>query len=50
MKRLDDEWTELKNANTEVLKELLPGYSGNEEELMKMTDYKPEDDGEISKN
>jgi len=33
MKRLDEEWPELKSANTEVLKELLPGYNGSEEEL-----------------
>ena len=50
MNRLDEEWTELKNANTEVLKELLPGYKGSEEEVLRSSDYKPEDDGEITRN
>ena len=34
MKCLDNEWTELKDANTEALKELLPGYSGPTWELL----------------
>ena len=49
MKRLDDEWTELKDANTEVLKELLPGYTGSEEDLLKGK-FSSEDGDEISKN
>jgi chromosome segregation ATPase len=50
MNRLDEEWSELKNANTEVLKELLPGYSGSEEELLNPPEPPPKDDGQISKN
>lgn len=50
MKRLDEEWNELKSANTEILKEILPGYTGNEEDLVETPVYKPEDDGEISRN
>jgi triphosphoribosyl-dephospho-CoA synthetase len=50
MKRLDEEWAELKSGNTEVIRELLPGFKGSEEELMKSVDLKSNDDGEISKN
>lgn len=51
MKRLDETWTELKDANTEVLKELLPGFKGTEEELLASAGFEPEKDGdEISRN
>ena len=50
MERLDSEWIELKNSNTEVLKELLPGFKGSEEELMESTGLGSGDEGEVSKN
>jgi triphosphoribosyl-dephospho-CoA synthetase len=50
MERLDSEWTELKNSNTEVLKELLPGFKGSEEELLKSTGLGSGEGDEVSKN
>lgn len=51
MKRLDDEWTQLRNANTEVLNELLPNYTESEEDP-KGPPPEPDSEkgGEISKN
>lgn len=48
MERLDSEWTELKNSNTEVLKELLPGFKGSEDELLKSTGLGSGDGEEVS--
>ena len=50
MKRLDEEWAELKKANIEAWKELLQGNTGSEDELLKSTGLSDEEDGEISKN
>ncbi len=49
-KRLEDEWSELKNSNTEVLKELLPGIKVTEEEPMGSARYTPGEGDEISRN
>ena len=49
MNRLDREWQELNKANTDVLKELLPGYKGSDAELLK-AEFKPDESGEISRN
>lgn len=50
MKRLDEEWTGLKSANADIPKELLPGFKGTEEELVKSIEFKMGEDGEISRN
>ena len=50
MKRLDEELTDLKVGNAEVLKELLPAYKGSEEELMKSVDFKVDKENDVSKN
>jgi len=49
-KQFDDEWTELKNSNSEALKEILPGFKGSEEDLMRSTGVGEADGDEISKN
>ena len=50
LKRLDEELTDLKAANSEVLKELLPAYKGSEEELMKSVDFKVDSENDVSRN
>ena len=49
-KQFDDERTELKNSNSEALKEILPGFKGSEEDLMRSTGVGEADGDEISKN
>jgi len=50
MELMDEELTDLKAGNAEVLKELLPAYKGSEEELMKSVGFKVDKENKVSKN